>query len=273
MTGEGQNNENVDFPASGTIVDDFDERPRGQIFVVDLEGFEGPLDLLLVLARNQKVDLTKIAILPLAQQYLDFIAEARRLRLEVAADYLVMAAWLAFLKSKLLLPEEDDEDEPSGAELAAQLAFRLKRLEAMRDAAAKLFTRKQLGRDFFARGMPEGIKLVRESEWDANVYDLLKAYALRRQSSAVDTIHYTPREVWSIQDAREKLEALLGHSVEWAPLDALLTDFLAEPSTRRTVMASALSATLELAREGMAELRQKKAFDPLYIRHRSRENA
>ncbi|MDH3579281.1 MAG: segregation/condensation protein A [Hyphomicrobiales bacterium] len=254
------------------VIDQFEDRPEAETFVVDLDGFEGPLDLLLALARSQKLDLAKIAILPLAQQYLDFIAEARRLRLEVAADYLVMAAWLAFLKSKLLLPEDEDEDEITGAELAAQLALRLKRLEAMREAGAKLFTRKQLGRDFFARGMPEGIRLVRESAWDANVFDLLKAYALRRQRSAVDTIQYAPREVWSIQDARERLEALLGQSVDWAPLDALLAEFFADPELRRTVLASSLSASLELTREGLLELRQECAFAPLYMRQKSGES-
>lgn len=254
------------------LIDGFEDRSRGEIFVVDLDGFEGPLDLLLALARSQKLDLAKIAILPLAQQYLDFITEARRLRLEVAADYLVMAAWLAFLKSKLLLPEEEDEDDVTGAELAAQLALRLKRLEAMREAGAKLFTRKQLGRDFFARGMPEGIKLFRESAWDANVFDLLKAYALRRQRSAVDVIQYAPRDVWSIQDARERLKELLGQSVEWAPLDALLTEFLTDPEVRRTVLASSLSASLELTREGLAELKQERAFAPLYMRQKPGES-
>lgn len=254
-------------------VDEFEDRPAGQIFVVDIDGFEGPLDLLLALARAQKLDLTKIAILPLAQQYLDFIAEARRLRLEVAADYLVMAAWLTFLKSKLLLPDEDGEEEPTGEELAAHLAHRLKRLEAMREAGAKLFTRKRLGRDFFARGMPEGLRLVRESAWDATVYDLLKAYALQRQRSAVDTIHFSARPVWSIQDARERLEVILGQAVDWAPLDALLAEFLGDAEMRRTVMASALSASLELTREGHADLKQKRAFAPIYMRRRTGESA
>lgn len=260
-------------PNQDADADPFEEgRPRGQTFIVDVDGFEGPLDLLLALARTHKLDLTKIAILPLAQQYLDFIAEAKRLRIEIAADYLVMAAWLAFLKSKLLLPDEDDEDEPSGEELAAQLAFRLKRLEAMREAGAKLFTRKRLGRDFFARGMPEGIKLVRESSYDANVYDLLKAYALQRQRAAIDTIHFSARPVWSIQDARERLEKLLGQSVDWAPLDSLLVAFLDDPEMRRTVLASSLSASLELTREGHADLKQKEAFAPIYFRRRTSES-
>ena len=249
-----------------------DERPRGQTFIVDVDGFEGPLDLLLALARTHKLDLTKIAILPLAQQYLDFIAEAKRLRIEIAADYLVVAAWLAFLKSKLLLPEEEDEDEPTGEELAAQLAFRLKRLEAMREAGAKLFTRKRLGRDFFARGMPEGIKLFRESSYDANVYDLLKAYALQRQRAAVDTIHFAARPVWSVQEARERLEKILGESVDWAPLDSLLAAALDDPHKRRTVLASSLGASLELTREGQADLKQKEAFAPIYLRRRSSES-
>lgn len=261
-------------PEQASETDPFEEgRPRGETFIVDVDGFEGPLDLLLALARTHKLDLTKIAILPLAQQYLDFIAEAKRLRIEIAADYLVMAAWLAFLKSKLLLPDDDNEDEPSGEELAAQLAFRLKRLEAMREAGAKLFTRKRLGRDFFARGMPEGIKLVRESSYDANVYDLLKAYALQRQRSAIDTIHFAVRPVWSIQDARERLERILGQSVDWAPLDSLLAAILDDPDTRRTVMASSLSASLELTREGLADLKQKEAFAPIYLRRRTSESS
>jgi len=268
---EGEDNSGTSLDAA---VMSFEDQPGegqsgGETFVVDLDGFEGPLDLLLVLARAQKVDLVKIAILPLAIQYLEFISEARRMRLEVAADYLVMAAWLAFLKSKLLLPDEDEEDEPTGEELAAQLAFRLKRLEAMREAAAKLFTRKRLGRDFYQRGMPEGIKLVRESAYDANVYDLLKAYALQRQRSAIDTIQFALRPVWSIQDAREKLEKLLGQSLDWAPLDALIAEFLLDPEERRTALASMLSATLELTREGQTDIKQARAFAPLYMRRKT----
>lgn len=260
--------------APGAGFDDFeDDRPAGEVFVVDIDGFEGPLDLLLALARSQKLDLTRIAILPLTEQYLRFIEEARRLRLEIAADYLVMAAWLAFLKSKLLLPEEENDDEPSGEELAAQLAFRLKRLEAMREAGAKLFTRKRLGRDFFARGMPEGIRLVRESAWDASVYDLLKAYALQRQRTAVDTIRFAARPVWSIQDARERLERILGQSVDWAPLDAMLSEYLTDPELRRTVLASALSASLELTREGHTDLRQSRPFAPIYMRKKLSESS
>jgi segregation and condensation protein A len=239
--------------------------------VVDVEGFEGPLDLLLALARTQKVDLAKISVLALAQQYLDFIAEARRLRLEIAADYLVMAAWLAFLKSKLLLPaEKDEEGEPTGAELAALLAFRLKRLHAMREASAQLMTRKRLGRDVFARGAPEPILVTRKSAYEANVYDLLKAYSQRRQRTAIRTWQIRPRPVWSLKEARAELERLLGIACDWAPLDQLLAEFLVEPELRKTALASSFTATLEMTREGALEIRQAKSFAPLMIRRRTR---
>jgi segregation and condensation protein A len=239
--------------------------------VVDVEGFEGPLDLLLALARTQKVDLAKISVLALAQQYLDFIAEARRLRLEIAADYLVMAAWLAFLKSKLLLPEEKDEEgEPTGAELAALLAFRLKRLHAMREASAQLMTRKRLGRDVFARGLPEPIRIIRQSTYEANVYDLLKAYSQQRQRTAVRSMRVRQRPVWSLKDAREELERLLGMNLDWAPLDRLLAEFLTEPELRKTALASSFTATLEMTREGSLEIRQAQSFAPLFIRRRER---
>jgi segregation and condensation protein A len=243
----------------------------GDQLVVDVEGFEGPLDLLLALARTQKVDLAKISVLALAQQYLDFIAEARRLRLEIAADYLVMAAWLAFLKSKLLLPAEpSDEGEPTGTELAALLAFRLKRLHAMREASSQLMTRKRLGRDVFARGLPEPIRITKKSIYDANVYDLLKAYSQQRQRTAVLSLRMEPRTVWSLKEARDELERLLGMNVDWAPLDQLLAEFLVEPELRKTALASGFTATLEMTREGQLEIRQSKSFAPLLIRRRER---
>jgi segregation and condensation protein A len=241
----------------------------GDQLVVDVEGFEGPLDLLLALARTQKVDLAKISVLALAQQYLDFISEARRLRLEIAADYLVMAAWLAFLKSKLLLPAEpSDEGEPSGAELAALLAFRLKRLHAMREVSAQLMTRKRLGRDVFARGLPEPIHITRQSVYDANVYDLLKAYSQQRQRTAVTSLRMKPRTVWSLKEARGELERLLGMNLDWAPLDLLIAEFLVEPELRKTALASSFTATLEMTREGALEIRQAKSFAPLLVRRR-----
>ncbi len=243
----------------------------GDRLVVDVEGFEGPLDLLLALARTQKVDLAKISVLALAQQYLDFISEVRRLRLEIAADYLVMAAWLAFLKSKLLLPAEPSEEgEPTGAELAALLAFRLKRLHAMREASSHLMTRKRLGRDVFARGRPEPIRITRQSVYDANVYDLLKAYSQQRQRTAVLSLRMKPRTVWSLKEARDELERLLGMNLDWAPLDQLLAEFLVEPELRKTALASGFTATLEMTREGQLEIRQSKSFAPLLIRRRER---
>ena len=254
--------------------DDGQAPGAGETLVVDVEGFEGPLDLLLALARTQKVDLARISVLALAQQYLDFITEARRLRLEIAADYLVMAAWLAFLKSKLLLPAEQDEDgEPSGEELAQLLAFRLKRLDAMREAAAQLMTRKRLGRDVFARGMPEPLRITRKSTYQADLYDLLKVYAQQRQRTAVRTWQVRQRTVWSLKEAREELERLLGMTCDWAPLDQLLAEFLVGPELRKTALASGFTATLEMTREGALEIRQTKVFAPLLVRRRSTEAA
>jgi segregation and condensation protein A len=264
-------------PGGPDMISDWEDEDRrleagpGDTLVVDVEGFEGPLDLLLALARTQKVDLAKISVLALAQQYLDFIAEARRLRLEVAADYLVMAAWLAFLKSKLLLPaEKDEEGEPTGAELAALLAFRLKRLHAMREVSAQLMTRKRLGRDVFARGTPEPIRITRKSIYEANVYDLLKAYSQQRQRTAIRTWQIRQRAVWSLKEARAELERLLGIACDWAPLDQLLAEFLVEPELRKTALASSFTATLEMTREGALEIRQAKSFAPLLIRRRMR---
>jgi segregation and condensation protein A len=238
--------------------------------VVSLDGFEGPLDVLLALARTQKVDLAKISILALADQYLEFIAEARKLRLELAADYLVMAAWLAYLKSRLLLPREvGTEDQPTGEELAARLAFRLKRLEAMRNAAAQLMTRKRLGRDVFARGMPEGVRTIRVRQYTAVIYDLLKAYAEQRRRTT-KRVHVIPRRtVWSIKDARERLEALVGASAgQWVQLEKFLEPYVTVPDVARTALASSFGAALEMAREGRVELSQEKPFAPIYMRKR-----
>ena len=240
-----------------------------QTLVVDVAGFEGPLDLLLDLARAQKVDITRISILALADQYLAYIEKIRSLRLELAADYLVMAAWLAYLKSRLLLPEVSDGEEPTGAELAAELAFRLRRLEAMREAAARLANRDRLGRDVFARGLPEPVEVRRRSQYSATLYDLLAAYATQRQQNAVAVVHMPAREVWSLQDAREALGRMIGRAVDWTPLDVLLAQYLARPGMRRSVTASAFGASLELVREGKLELRQTEHFAPLYVRDRA----
>jgi segregation and condensation protein A len=236
--------------------------------VVDVDGFEGPLDLLLELARAQKVDITRISILALANQYLAYIERIRSLRLELAADYLVMAAWLAYLKSRLLLPEVSDGEEPTGAELAAELAFRLRRLEAVREAAARLANRNRLGRDVFARGNPEPIEIRKRSEWSATLYDLLSAYATRRQHNHVAVVRMPTRDVWSLQDAREALSRLVGKVADWTPLAALVTGYVSRPAMRRSVTASSFGASLELAREGKLEIRQTEAFAPLYVRDR-----
>lgn len=237
--------------------------------VVDVDGFEGPLDLLLTLARKQKVDLARISILALVEQYLHFVNEARRLRLELAADYLVMAAWLAYLKSRLLIPEQKDEDALTGEELAAALAFRLRRLEAMREASAKLMNRNRLGRDVFARGDPETLSIRRKSRFAATLYDLLTAYAAQRQRTSVTSVHVRRRTVWSLQEARDLLTRLMGKDVDWAPLDAYLARYMADGTQASTVLASSFSASLELVREGAIELRQSGPFAPLYLRRRA----
>ena len=234
--------------------------------VIDVAGFEGPLDLLLYLARNQKVDLPRISVLALAEQYLEFVESARRVRLELAADYLVMAAWLAYLKSRLLIPQPAKDDGPSGEELAATLAFRLRRLEAIRDAAGRLVNRDRLGRDFFARGAPEIIVEETRSAYDANLYDLLSAYAALRQRNAVTNVTIARRRVWSLSEARLMLARLVGELDEWTALDRFLLRYLADPEERATVVASSFAATLELVREGRIEVRQDGAFGALYMR-------
>lgn len=239
---------------------------RQDALIVDVDGFEGPLDLLLLLARDQKVDLSKISILALAEQYLLFVAEARRLRLELAADYLVMAAWLAYLKSRLLLPDAPGEDEPSGEELAALLAFRLRRLEAMREAAAQLMARNLLGRDVFARGEPEGVEIFKTDEHVDNLHDLLKAYAERRQRGVRQNLVMPKWPVWTIKEARQIIERLIGGMDSWGRFDEFLSEYLSEPDTRSSVKASSFTATLELIREGRVEVRQETAFAPIYMR-------
>ena len=240
--------------------------------MIDVDGFEGPLDLLLALARTQKVDLAKISILALADQYLDYIAELGQLRLEVAADYLVMAAWLAYLKSRLLLPEPTDGEEPTGAELAAALAYRLRRLEAFREAAVRLANRNRLGRDVFARGAPEPVVVTRNPEYTATLYDLLTAYVAQRQRTVTAAAHVRIRlrTVWSLGEARMILTRLIGDIADWTPLDVLLAPYAATPELRRTAIASTLGASLEMVREGKVSLRQTGTFAPIHLRAASR---
>lgn len=234
--------------------------------VVDVGGYEGPLDLLLDLARRQKVDLREISILALAEQYIAFVEEARRLRLELAADYLVMAAWLAYLKSRLLLPEPPKGEEPSAEDLATALADRLRRLELIRAAARALDARERLGRDFHARGAPEPIAIRTRPLYEASLYDLLKAYAQQRQKQAASRVTMRRRLVWSLVEAREALERLLGHAVDWCVLDDWLLGYMTTPALRATVRASALSASLELVREGKIVLRQDRTFGPIWLK-------
>ncbi|MDF1609884.1 ScpA family protein [Hoeflea sp. YIM 152468] len=234
--------------------------------VIDVEGFEGPLDLLLHLARTQRVDLARISVLALAEQYLLFVEKARQLRLELAADYLVMAAWLAYLKSRLLIPQGPKGDEPSGEEMAAQLAFRLKRLEAMREAATRLVNRNRLGRDVFARGAPEPMVIDKTSYFDATLYDLLTAYAAQKQRQTITQVTISRRRVWSLSDARVILMRLIGEMKDWTALDQYLLRYLADPEERATAIASSFAASLEMVREGRIEIRQDGAFQPIFMR-------
>lgn len=247
--------------------DDAPERGISEpVLAVDVAGFEGPLDLLLHLARNQKVDLARISVLALAEQYLAFIERVRQMRLELAADYLVMAAWLAYLKSRLLIPKQKNDEGPSGEEMAAVLQFRLKRLEAMRDAAARLVNRNRLGRDVFARGMPEPVVIEKKSAFSATLYDLLTAYASQRQRRAITNVQIAKRGVWSLKQARDILTRLIGELQDWTALDRFLLAYLARPEERATAIASTFAASLELVREGALEIRQQEPFAPIYMR-------
>ncbi len=269
MSGEATTN-----GTDATAGEDWSRPPREEAvvegFIVDVDGYEGPLDLLLTLARNQKVDLARISIVELVDQYLAFVDRVRDGKLEIAADYLVMAAWLAYLKSRLLLPSPPADEGPSGEELAAALAFRLRRLEAMRKAAAALEGRDRLGRDVFARGAPEPMGVSQRVDWEASLYDLLAAYGHHRQRTMVVSHHVAARMVWSLPEAREILERLIGSIAEWTPIHLVMADHVT-PDSRSTVLASTFSASLELVREGRMELMQSDAFSPLMMRAKSGE--
>ncbi len=260
------------------IVETFEEmethavRP-GDALVVTVDGFEGPLDLLLMLARTQKVDIAKISVLKLAEQYLEFIEQSRRFNLELAADYLVMAAWLAYLKSRLLLPQPvSQEGEQTADEMAARLRWRLQRLDAMRNAAARLMARDRLGREVFARGLPEPVKVVKLPAYSDTLYDLLSAYATQRLKrtgrKAYQPIHMP---VLLIEEARERIERMLGRIGNWNSLSALLPVDWRGGARRRSAVASTLLACLELTRDGRLEMRQLKPFDEVYVRDRAQE--
>jgi segregation and condensation protein A len=231
---------------------------------LDLDGWEGPLDLLLTLARGQKVDLAKISILALVEQYLAFIHDAKQLRLEIAADYLVMAAWLAYLKSCLLLPKEAGVD-PSPEELAMRLQLRLQRLQAMREAGARLIGRDRIGRDVFRRDAPEGLRVVRKSAWQADLYDLIAAYGILRARTEPSVHVIARRPVMTLDEAIHRLERMIGTKLEWTALEAFLPE-TQDGEYRRSALASSFVATLELARLGKVVLRQKETFSTLYVR-------
>ena len=241
----------------------------GDRLVVDLDGFEGPLDVLLSLARDQKVDLSKISILRLADQYLDFVERVRGRALDLAAEYLVMAAWLAYLKSRLLLPEPEPEAEAelSAEEMAEVLAYRLRRLEAMQKAGADLFRRPLLGREIFANGQPEDLSILTRSIYDAQLYDLLKAYADHVVRTSVRTLHIEAPDLYSVEDALRRLEKLLGRMPDWSVLSSYLPTIQGDMLRMKSAMASTFIAALELARQGRLQLRQDGgAFSPIYVK-------
>ena len=247
-------------------------RLAAEALVVDVDGYEGPLDLLLTLARSQKVDLRRVSILRLAEQYLGFVEAAKRLRIELAADYLVMAAWLAFLKSRLLLPPDPAEEGPSGEEMAAHLAFQLERLEAMRDAAARLMARDQLGRDVFARGETEKVTRDVRVTWTASLIDLMRAYARIKTRDDFTPLHLGRGPVFTMEQALERMRGLLGTAVEWTQLSAWLPeDWRQAPERRRSATAASFAAALELVKAGRAEIRQEGTFAPIYVRQRDEE--
>jgi len=233
---------------------------------LDLDGYEGPIDILLTLAREQKVDLKKISILELADQYLSFINHARRLRLELAADYLVMAAWLAYLKSRLLLPEPPTDGEPTGAELAEALAFQLQRLEAMQKAGQAMLNLPQLGRDVFTRGAPEPLKVVDIPVFELSLYELLKAYGTHPGRRRDGILQITPLNLFSMDDALKRIGDIIGHTLDWTILQQFLPDDLKQPLQRRAAVAATFAASLELARSGIINLRQEGLFGPIYMK-------
>ena len=243
------------------------ERLAAEALIVDVDGFEGPLDLLLTLSRTQKVDLRKISVLQLARQYLIFVERAKALRLELAADYLVMAAWLAFLKSRLLLPPDPTEEGPTGEELAAHLAFQLERLQAMRDAAARLMARDQLGRDFFARGQPQEVQRTRRVTYSATLLDLMQGYARIRTRDDFRPFVMDREKVFTMEQALERMRGLIGFAGDWGDLTSYLPEgWASDPVMRRSATASTFAASLELVKEGHLEIRQTEMFAPIQLR-------
>ena len=245
------------------------DRQADESLILDIDGFEGPLDLLLMLSRTQKVDLRRISVLQLADQYLKFVGQAQDLRLELAADYLVMAAWLTFLKSRLLLPPEQGDAGPSADDLAQHLAFQLERLAAMRDAAARLMGRDQLGRNFFARGVPEDVTRRIKITYSATLLDLMRAYARIRTKDEFRPYAFDRQNIYTMEQALDRMRGLLGYAGEWADLTSFLPDgWTAGAARRRSATAAHFAAILELAKRGQVQLRQGEVFAPLLIRRK-----
>jgi segregation and condensation protein A len=243
------------------------ERLQAEALIVDVDGFEGPLDLLLMLSRTQKVDLRKISVLQLAEQYLGFVNKAKALRIELAADYLVMAAWLAYLKSRLLLPPDPSEAGPSAEDMAAHLAFQLERLQAMREAAAQLMARDQKGRDFFARGIPEDVTRVRRVTYRATLLDLMQAYARIRTKDDFRPFVMDRDHVYTMEQALDRMRGLIGYAGDWTDLISYMPEgWGASPMRRRSATAAHFAAVLELAKNGQIELRQGETFAPIQLR-------
>ncbi len=249
------------------------DRMAAEALIVDVDGFEGPLDVLLTLSRTQKVDLRKISVLALAQQYLAFVERAKVLRLELAADYLVMAAWLAFLKSRLLLPPDPEDEGPSGEELAAHLAFQLERLQAMRDAAARLMGRDRLGRDFFARGQTHEVTRTRKIRYTATLLDLMQGYARIRTRDEFRPYAMDRDAVFTMEQALERMRGLIGYAGDWTDISSYLPDgWELDPARRRSATAATFAASLELVKEGQLEIRQAETFAPIQLRKKDRHS-
>jgi segregation and condensation protein A len=257
--------ETIDNKAILTV----EARLAAEALIVDVDGFEGPLDLLLMLSRTQKVDLRRISVLQLAEQYLLFVNQAKDLRIELAADYLVMAAWLAYLKSRLLLPPDPSEDGPSAEDMAAHLAFQLERLQAMREAAAQLMARDQKGRDFFVRGQPETVVRLRQVRHTATLLDLMQAYARIRTRDEFRPFVMDRQHVFTMEQALDRMRGLIGYAGAWTDLASYLPPgWDAHPMRRRSATAAHFAAVLELAKRGQIDLRQGETFAPIEIRRR-----
>ncbi len=249
------------------------ERMAAEALIVDVDGFEGPLDVLLTLSRTQKVDLRKISVLALAKQYLAFVEHAKALRLELAADYLVMAAWLAFLKSRLLLPPDPTDEGPSGEELAAHLAFQLERLQAMRDAAARLMGRDRLGRDFFARGQTHEVTRIRKIRYTATLLDLMQGYARIRTRDEFRPFVMDRDAVFTMEEALDRMRGMIGYAGDWTDILSYLPEgWEIDPARRRSATAATFAASLELVKEGHLEIRQSETFAPIHLRKKGRNS-